>query len=44
VLQPLAAGAPPLPIATGVTAFLVPARQRVVYAVRGGGRDGLWVH
>lgn len=31
-------------VASGVTSFLAPRGGRVIYAVRGGGRDGLWLY
>jgi hypothetical protein len=37
-------GASPASVAAGVTSFVAPRGGRVIYAVRGGGRDGLWVY
>jgi hypothetical protein len=44
VLQPLAGAAAPTVVSRDVTAFLAPAGGRMIYVVRGGGRDGLWLH
>ena len=37
-------GAAAASVASGVTSFLAPRGGRVIYAVRGSGRDGLWLY
>jgi hypothetical protein len=36
--------AAPVVVSRDVTSYLLPRGGRIVYAVRGGGRDGLWLH
>jgi hypothetical protein len=43
VLQRVGAGGPVV-VSRDVTAVLAPSRGRMIYVVRGGGRDGLWLH
>jgi hypothetical protein len=36
--------AAPVVVSRDVTSYLAPVGRRIVYAVRGGGRDGFWLH
>jgi hypothetical protein len=44
ILAPVAAQASPQAVDEDVTFFLPPRGGRILYAVRGGGRDGIWLY
>jgi hypothetical protein len=44
VLQRIGSADGPVVVSPDVTAFLAPSGGRMIYVVRGGGRDGLWLH